>query len=227
VRAWLEGDWNAAPEGGVLKPKWLTRYDRAPEPPERYMVVHSWDTAYKAGAHNDPSCCTVWGITPTGYYLLDCYVEKLDYPTLRRKVVDMADRDNPDVVLIEDKASGQSLIQEIQATTQIPIKAINPVGDKVTRALAVSDLIEAGKVHVPERAPWLLNYELELTVFPTKDAHDDQVDSTTQFLSWAKDHATRRAEIMTSGEKRIGAGYTTTSGRGFGTIRNRPDIEGF
>jgi predicted phage terminase large subunit-like protein len=225
VRAWLEGDWNAAPEGGVLKATWLRRYSEVPTEPARYMTVHSWDTAYKAQQHNDPSCCTVWAVTTTGYYLLGVHVERMDYPTLKKRVIDFSERDKPHVVLIEDKASGQSLIQELRSATQIPVKAIEPDGDKLTRALAVSDMIESGLVHVPERAPWLLDYELELTTFPTKGAHDDQVDSTTQFLAWARTHAARRLEIIGGGIKRTS--YMQTSEGGFGTVRGGIDTRGF
>lgn len=225
VRAWLEGDWNAAPEGGVLKAAWLRKYSEVPSEPARYMTVHSWDTAYKSGQHNDPSACTVWAVTTTGYYLLEVFVAKMDYPTLKKRVIDFAERDRPNVVLIEDKASGQSLIQELRGATTIPIKAIEPEGDKVTRALAVSDMIEAGLVHVPDRAPWLLDYELELTTFPTKGAHDDQVDSTTQFLSWARVHAGRRMEVIGGGIQR--SSYMQTSAAGFGTVRGGIDTRGF
>lgn len=232
VQAWLEGDWNAAPEGGILKAQWLRRYTEVPPEPERYMIVHSWDTAYKAEQHNDPSCLTVWAVTVSGFYLMQSHVERMDYPTLKKRVIDYADRDNPSLVLIEDKASGQSLIQELRASTQIPIKAIEPIGDKVTRALAVSDMIESGVVHVPERAPWLLDYELELTVFPTKEAHDDQVDSTTQFLAWARVHAARRSEVIGGGQRRVGydlgvTGYMQQGGGGFGMIPSRVDTRGF
>ena len=229
VRAWLEGDWNAAPEGGVLKAQWLRRYDRVPEAPERYMTVHSWDTAYKSGDHNDPSALTVWAVTTSGYYLLEAFAKRMDYPELKRRMLDYAERDRPHVVLIEDKASGQSLIQELRSNTQIPVKAIQPEGDKVTRALAVSDMIESGLVFVPERASWLLDYELEMTVFPSKEANDDQVDSTTQFLSWARAHAVRRAEIVGSGNLRIGLqpGYMSTNEQNFASLSAGVDLRGF
>jgi predicted phage terminase large subunit-like protein len=232
VRAWLEGDWNAAPEGGVLKPAWFRRYKAIPEPPDAYMVVHSWDTAYKAQDHNDPSCCQVWVITTTGYYLRDVYVARLDYPALRKKVIEFAERDSPHLVLIEDKASGQSLIQELRGFSSVPARAIEPTADKITRALAVSDMIEAGLVHLPYRAPWLLDFELEISVFPDKTAHDDQVDALTQFLAWARIHAVRRAGIFGSGVKRESAerltGYIEQPGAGAGRMRRaRTRAEGF
>lgn len=225
VRAWLEGDWNAAPEGGVIKSEWLRKYDEIPPEPARYMTVHSWDTAYKTGDYNDPSALTVWAVTTTGYFLVETFVKKMDYPELKRRVIEFADRDCPHAVLIEDKASGQSLVQELRAATQVPVRPIQPEGDKVTRALAVSDMIEAGLVHVPARAPWLLDFELELTVFPDKSAHDDQVDSMTQFLNWARKHAARRMEIIGGGITRTS--YSPTMSHGFGMIGGGVDTRGF
>lgn len=214
VKAWLEGDWNAAAEGGIIKPSWFGKYTRVPEPPDQYMLVHSWDTAYKTGEFNDPSCLTVWAVCNTGYYLVDCFVKKMDYPELKKKILEFCARDTPHAVLIEDKASGQSLIQELRGSSTVPVKSIQPESDKITRALAVSDMIESGIVKLPEQAPWLLDYELELTVFPEKSAHDDQVDSTTQFLNWARIHAYRKMKIYTSEIKRsIFDGFEPNSSR--------------
>jgi predicted phage terminase large subunit-like protein len=230
VRAWLEGDWNAAPEGGIIKMAWFRRYTSVPEPPERYMIVHSWDTAYKAQQVHDPSVCTVWAVATSGFYLLDVIRLRAEYPTLRKRILDLAERDRPHAILVEDKASGQSLLQDLGSSTQLPLRAIEPEGDKVTRALAVTQLMESGRVHLPERAPWLLDYELELSMFPHEDMHDDQVDSTTQFLAWARLHAARRLEAHSSGETRAAlaeTGYRAQDNRGWGTIGSGSNPSGF
>ena len=230
VQAWLEGDWNATPEGGIIKVHWFRRYKHVPAEPEAFMRVHSWDTAYKPQQHNDPSALTSWTVATSGYYLRDVYRERMAYPDLKKKVIDFAERDKPHAILIEDKASGQSLIQELRANTRLPIIAIEPDGDKVTRALAVTPLMEAGKVHVPESAAWLLDYELELTLFPTKGVNDDRVDSTTQFLAWAHIYAARKLDLITGGQIRAGfaaeTGSTSQDLDGFGTI-GRSDTAGF
>ncbi len=95
----------------------------------------------------------------------------------------MAERDHPHAILIEDKASGQSLIQALKRETTLPVVAIRPVGDKVSRMAASSAAIEAGRILLPESAPWLADYELELALFPNA-AHDDQADMTSQFIAW-------------------------------------------
>jgi hypothetical protein len=88
-------------------------------------------------------------------------------------------------VLIEDKASGTQLIQELILDGCHAATSYEPTCDKIMRLHAQTALIENGFVHIPETAPWLDAYLHELTVFP-KGKHDDQVDSTAQFLDWFK-----------------------------------------
>jgi hypothetical protein len=92
---------------------------------------------------------------------------------------------NASVVLIEDKASGTQLIQELIAEGCHGVTRYQPTGDKTMRMHAQTAMIENGFVHIPETAPWLAEYLHELTVFPN-GKHDDQADSTAQFLDWYK-----------------------------------------
>ena len=89
------------------------------------------------------------------------------------------------VVLIEDKASGTQLIQELIADGVYAVTRYQPQADKVMRMHAQTAMIENGFVHVPDTAPWLAQYLHELTSFPN-GRHDDQVDSTAQMLDWFK-----------------------------------------
>lgn len=166
-------------EGGLVKLAWFQRYTAAPANPLR--ILQSWDTGLKAAEANDPSVCTTWAETPTGCYLLDVFRQRLEYPDLKRTVQSLAARWSPSLVIIEDKASGQSLLQDLRVSTSIPLLPVEPKGDKVVRLMAVSAMIEGGRVFLPEVAPWLTDYETELAVFPNA-AHDDQVDSTSQAL---------------------------------------------
>jgi hypothetical protein len=88
-------------------------------------------------------------------------------------------------VLIEDKASGTQLIQELIAEGLYAVTRYQPQLDKVMRMHAQTAMIENGFVHLPDTAPWLAPYLHELTAFP-KGRHDDQVDSTAQLLDWFK-----------------------------------------
>ena len=173
----------APSEGGIFKADWFKRYDR---PQECYSrIIQSWDTAYKPGQMNDPSCCTTWGERTDGYDLLHVVTRRLEYPDLKALVVKQAETFGPNAVLIEDKASGQSLLQDLGRKTKIPLIGIQPEGDKTTRTMTVSAMVEAGKVALPQQAVWLTDYEMEMLTFPNAP-HDDQVDSTTQFLSWIR-----------------------------------------
>jgi predicted phage terminase large subunit-like protein len=145
----------------------------------------SLDTAFKTGQSNDYSVIEVWGEAKTGYHLLQVVRERLEFPALQSRAVALAAFWRPHVVLIEDAASGQSLLQSLKAETRLPILAIRPLGDKVSRAHAVSPLIEAGRVFLPESASWRDDFLDEVTSFPSAP-HDDQVDSMTQALTWLR-----------------------------------------
>jgi predicted phage terminase large subunit-like protein len=200
-------------------------------PAEASTVVHSWDTAYKADQINDPSVCTVWhlGRGAPGYYLRDVFRERMEYPALRRAVVNLARRDNPAAILIEDKASGQSLIQDLRNSTTLPIIPIEPAKDKETRMFAASASFEAGLVQLPESAAWVLDYEIELTTFPLAP-HDDRVDSTSQFLNWVRGWG-ERIDSAGAGLLRTMAdemsGEQETSDAGYGSIGSGTDITGY
>jgi predicted phage terminase large subunit-like protein len=84
---------------------------------------------------------------------------------------------------VEDAASGQSLIQELKNSTALPVKPVKVDRDKVSRAYAVTPLCEAGRVYLPQGAPWLANFLDEHSSFD-KGVHDDQVDTTTQALNY-------------------------------------------
>lgn len=178
----LGGNWNISNKGGVYKQEWLQKEYSGARPPY-LMVVQSWDTANKGAELNDPSCCTTWGVWEGGYDLLNVVNERMEYPALKAKVLEEAKTWRPDVILIEDKSSGMSLLQELRRSTGLPVKAILPIGDKITRAAATSTHFENGKVRFPSTAMWKQEYVSQLMAFPV-GAHDDMVDSTSQFLGY-------------------------------------------
>jgi predicted phage terminase large subunit-like protein len=171
-------------DGGIIKLEWFRRFRVLPAAWD--MVIHSWDTASKGGEHNDPSVCTVWGIVGNQYYLLDLYRARIEYPALKRAVYSMADKWAAHTILIEDKASGQSLIQDLRNESKMPIIPVMPVADKTTRVMRISAMIESGMCFLPDSAPWMLDLEHELAVFPN-GTHDDQVDSLSQFLNYIQE----------------------------------------
>jgi predicted phage terminase large subunit-like protein len=175
---------NPTPLGGaIIKTAWLLYYEPG-ERPERFsQIVQSWDTANKATELSDYSVCTTWGVHEKRYYLLDVFRQRLNYPELKRKVHELARRDRPNKILIEDKASGIQLIQDLKADGVYAVTAYQPPAgtDKIMRLHAQTAHFENGRVLLPSRTPWVADYVTELTSFPGA-RYDDQVDSTTQAL---------------------------------------------
>lgn len=177
--------------GGMVKMEWFGRYETAytPEEARKHFerIVQSWDTAFKEKEINDPSACTTWGIKNNNWYLLHSFTKRMEYPELKHTVKDMASKWSSNAILIEDKASGQSLIQDLRRETTLPVLPRKANKEKTIRLSAVSALIEAGRVFLPRYAPWLFSFETEISQFPNSN-HDDQVDSLSQFLNWIKNN---------------------------------------
>ena len=174
-------------DGGMVKWRWFRTYGRAPDRQPGDQVIQSWDTANKAGERNDYSVCTTWLLRDEAFYLLDLHRERLEFPALKRRVAALRRQHGADAVLIEDRGSGTQLIQALLEEGLHAI-AVAPEADKATRLYAQSMHIEAGRVLLPAEAPWLDEFRTELLRFP-QGRHDDQVDSLSQFLAWATDHA--------------------------------------
>ena len=115
--------------------------------------------------------------------------QKLNYPDLKRKVIELAKTHNARTVLIEDKASGTQLIQDLKSEFLDGVTEYKPPPgtDKAMRLHAQTAMFENGRVFLARTAPWLADYVHELTSFPGS-RYDDQVDSTTQFLDHIRIH---------------------------------------
>lgn len=175
---------NPAPLGGAMvRTKWLRFYDPNEFRGRFDEIVQSWDTANKATELSDYSVCTTWGVDGEYYYLQDVYRERLNYPDLRRKARELAHLHRADTILIEDKASGTQLIQDLKDDHVFAITPYSapPGTDKIMRLYAQTAMFENGRVLMPRGASWLPDYLNELTSFPGSK-NDDQVDSTTQAL---------------------------------------------
>jgi len=168
--------------GGIVKSEWLRYYEPSDKPESFDSIVQSWDTANKESELADYSVCTTWGVKRDKLYLLHVLRKRMEYPQLKRAVIEQARDWNAKIVLIEDKASGTQLIQELRQTFS-KVKPVKPDGDKVMRMLAQTAAIENGRVLIPKDAYWLQDYIQELVTFP-KAKYDDQVDSTAQALKW-------------------------------------------
>ena len=177
----------------VFSMSWIKRYslnnDYAFE-----LIYQSWDTAYHAGISADYSVCTTWGILGSDIYLLHVCRTKRSYPDLKSKVLSLWEDYTPNMVLIENKSSGQSLIEDLRKSP-LKIKGINPTKDKLTRFIAVTPFFESGKIYLPDHSSWLAEFETELSNFPDTK-HDDQVDSMTQFLNWYRSRENNNKTVL-------------------------------
>lgn len=131
--------------------------------PKFEFIVQSYDCAYTDKEHNDPTAMTTWGVFkpmdgPMSVLLIDCWAEHLTFPKLKPKVLDEwrvsygegKDAKRPDLILIEAKASGLSLVQELQAM-HLPVRAWNPGNaDKMTRLQITASIFATGRVWLPE-----------------------------------------------------------------------------
>jgi predicted phage terminase large subunit-like protein len=197
----------APAEGGIFKLTGLRYFDPAflepPSPLVFQRVVQSWDTAFKEKQTSDYVVGAVWGVAGANRYLLRVTRARMSLADTKRALRELHAWTEatypglPHSVLIENTANGVDIIAELR-NELTGITPVNPVGDKVTRAHAVSPIWESGNVYVPgaarsdgmgydpARTPaWVQEWVGEHTGFPNA-AHDDQVDTTTQVLNWLR-----------------------------------------
>jgi predicted phage terminase large subunit-like protein len=187
----------------MIKAAWLQRF-RLADPPTFDRIVQSWDTANKPSELSDYFVCTTWGVKGPRFYLLNVLRKKLSYPELRRVVVEQDRLFSPQSIVIEDRASGTQLIQDLIGDGLSHVARFSP-----TRSCglhAQSAVIENGFVFAPEEAPWkgagdegtrpsssygpasgpLIRRSAPPSPNGRTARHDDQVDWTAQALAWAK-----------------------------------------
>jgi len=188
--------WNAqymqnptAEEGALVKREWWKIWEKASAPECEY-VIQSWDTAFSKKETADYSACTTWGVfnhpdsegvLQKNIILLDAYRERMEFPSLKRRALEMYEERTPDAFIVEAKATGLPLIHELRQMG-IPVSEFTPTrgNDKVVRVNAVSDLFASGIVWCPDMR-WADEVMEEFAAFPVGE-HDDYVDSSTQAL---------------------------------------------
>jgi predicted phage terminase large subunit-like protein len=176
----------SALEGGMFLRSWMeNRYETLPKWDK---LVVSVDGAWKEGVTNSFSAFALWARVITAgrpsYYLVDVWRGHVLYPDLKAKLKLFYDKHNPQVVLIEDAASGMALVAELQRE-RLPIRPVPAKGSKEARAEAVTPLFEGGLVYLPKSAPWLDAWIEEHVTFPT-GTYSDQVDTTSIALEYLK-----------------------------------------
>lgn len=185
-------------EGNLYRAEWLRVSEHDPKRDPCGEIIQSWDTAIKTGSANDFSVCVTARVIRGEVHLLDVWRGKVEFPALQHKAIELAQQHRANTVLIEDKASGQQLLQALRAGSWQGVP--NPIGrtpeaDKFTRAAGVSSIVEAGQVYLPAQAHWLDEFRRELLAFPNS-RHDDQVDALAQLLAWVRTSWIRHETLL-------------------------------
>jgi predicted phage terminase large subunit-like protein len=205
-------------EGSILRRDyWRHWTEAAPKNPA--TIVISLDTAYSEKDSADPTACSIWHLIDTDYFptrtrpgepvptpdmrmkclLRFAWAERLPFPELITHILETVEAFKlPNVplrMLVENKASGLSVVQEMRRLMpDLVIDSVNPVGDKVARAHSVTAMMESGRIYAmarvgddgPEFRPWAEDVINECAAFPV-GAHDDRVDTVTQALRYFRD----------------------------------------
>jgi len=218
--------------GNLYKREWWQKYSELPDDSQIAETVQFWDTAFKAKTSNDYSVCATWARTHTGQlYVIDVLRQRLEWPDLLRTAIAQHHYHNPSTVRIEDRASGQSLIQELRVM-KLPVIAVAADQDKWRRASAGTGLVEAGLVHIPDYADWTGEFIEEHAQFSPDDKHeyDDQVDTTSMALNYFKPRLLQggRSQIISESKASswAGRGYSAGEPPGGLTIEGSGKIMG-
>ena len=194
-------------EGGIVRRDWFRLWPANKPFPRLEYIIQSYDCATSDKTINDPTGCITFGVfKPLDggmcVMVLDCWKEHLTYPDLRPKVIkefetvygEGKERHLVDLILVEDKSAGISLIQDLQRA-HLPVHAYNPGrADKVQRLSIVANIIKAGRVWVPESMArkgfvrdWAEGMVSEICSFPDGVVHDEYVDCMSQALRYLRD----------------------------------------
>jgi len=187
------GKWNAqwmqeptSEEGALIKREWWQKWDKEFLPDVTY-VIQSYDTAFLKKETADYSAITTWGIFypeeggKPNIILLDAIKERYEFPELRRVALEQYKYWNPDMVIVEQKASGTPLTHELRQM-DIPVMTFTPSrgNDKHVRVNSCAPLFEAGLIWAPDEQ-FAEEVIEECASFPYGD-HDDLVDSMTMAI---------------------------------------------
>ena len=185
--------WNAqylqnptAEEGAIIKREWWNVWDHD-DPPVVDYVIQSYDTAFTKSERADYSAITTWGVfypdegDEAAIILLDSEKGRWEFPELKDAAMRLYEEFEPDMVLIEQKASGTPLTQDLRKMG-IPVSGFTPGrgADKFSRMNACAPVFESGMVWCPETR-WAEEVIEECASFPNGE-HDDLADSMTQAI---------------------------------------------
>lgn len=216
----LHGEVIDLEEMGIYKRSWFKLWPHDRPVPAFELVVLTYDTGFTEKTQNDPTACLAWGLFPASEgsrnynaLLCDAWTENLQYPDLRHRAITAYEtkygpgEKKPDIVLVEEKGSGISLIQDLRRAG-LPVRSYNPGrADKIQRAHSVSHLVKDGALWIPESAQpkrrgqfrdWAEPFVEQCVFFPNV-VHDDYVDAMTQFLALMRDTQYMQSAVAQDG----------------------------
>lgn len=191
--------------GNIIK---VSKFKYLDEQPKINRIIQAMDTAFKTAEKNDYSVCMTWGSFRSeenpdidSYYIMSVLRDKFEFPDLKIRMEQIAKKFKPYKIIIEDAASGQSLIQEFKKNNYLKplILPVKPDTDKVSRAYSITTMVEDGLIYLPRNAQWLSDLIDELSLFDNGD-HDDQVDVFVYGLQYFSkkigDHAEPNLRVL-------------------------------
>jgi predicted phage terminase large subunit-like protein len=194
-------DWEAlyqqkpfVESGDIYKKEWWRKWPEKRPMPECSFIIQSYDTAF---SEKDKKSSSFSARIELGVFkqaddecesiiLLGCWKDRVDYPTLRSEAVKAYHESKPDKVIIERKASGQSLIQDLRRAS-VPITGYVPDRDKISRAYMAQSLLENGRCYYPDRR-WAEDCVDALARFPNSPDDMDVADAFSQAIIWLQSH---------------------------------------
>lgn len=202
----LHGELISLEESGVFKRSWFKLWPRKKALPFFELLIQSYDTAFTDKTSNDPTACITFGVfrlpdSDKAYIMVvDCWTDHLQYPDLKKRVIEESqfqygpDDKKIDIIVIENKGSGQDIINDLRSSTNIPLFPYNPMrADKASRAHAISYIPCNGMMYLPESdvhhgkpRDWCESMLHQLCSFPNTK-HDDFVDAFSQALALIRD----------------------------------------
>jgi predicted phage terminase large subunit-like protein len=193
--------WNAqyqqqptGEEGAIIKREWWKTWTKD-EPPRCEFIIQAWDTAFTKNERSDFSACTTWGIfymnedsNDTHMILLDSFQKRMEFPELKEKARSHYLEWEPDDCIIEAKAAGASLIQELNQQADLFVRGYTPSrgtrqqsNDKISRMNTVAPIFQSGKVWAPDTR-WARELIDQMAAFPNA-AHDDLADTAVMAVT--------------------------------------------